>query len=594
MMSGRSFDHMLGGLSLVSESGQKKYPKINGLTGSEANPDTQGSMITVQPNARYQGLLDPVPSYRFPGVDMQIFGGTAPGPSRVPTMDGFVKSYFGQTNDVQHSHNVMNYFTPDKLPVLTTLATEFAVFNGWFSSVAGPPTCNRSFAHYGTSFGQVGLDNFDILNPIPSIYERMIQAGLTAKIYYYDEQSSTVENVNLLKTQPQIFANYNQFIGDCNAGKLPGYSFIQPCFNDHSGPGGGMILASDQRPDHNVQEGERFIASTYNAIRANPEIWESTALLIVYDEHGGIYDHVPPPSCTPDSYVAKPESTGTGEAFHFDRLGVRVPAVLVSPYIPRGTVIPGPEDLKTGRTFEHASIPATITSHFLGNFGSRSTRVIAANTFLDLFSDRMRPDSDVPFFRFGASDVEVSKRTLSSQGTELGGSSTTSRKPKRKGPSPKKVPGSQEPTDIPAVESRPILTSFPDAQVGPSTHVARDRWTADDSLGHYPYAYAIYRFLTSPETKPPLAISIQAPWGGGKTSLMRMVQRQLDPETYTKADQSGVKPTKVTGNATVKDVQRALDQIVADPSARSKTTSSEAPPSPGNSNAPATDTRKSQ
>lgn len=399
MMENRSFDHMLGGLSLVMEGGQKKYPGINGLTGNESNPDTAGTAIKVQPNAKFQSQLDPDPDHHFPGVDLQIFGDAAAGPARVANMQGFVKDYFTQTNDVNRSHNIMYYFTPEKLPVLTTLATQFAVFNGWFSSIPGPTICNRAFAHYGTSFGQVGMDIFYILDPILSIYERMIQTGHTSKIYYYDQQSSTMEIVNLLKNQPQVFGSYSQFVSDCQGGTLPEYSFIEPCYNDHPGLGGGEILASDQHPDHNVQEGEKFIARVYNAIRTNPAIWESTVLLIVYDEHGGIYDHVPPPACTPDGYSAKAADTGTGAPFNFDRLGVRVPAVLVSPYIPKGTIVPGTEDPRNGRIFEHASIPATVTNFFLKGDAKRTEREKKANTFLDLLSDQKRADADIPFFK---------------------------------------------------------------------------------------------------------------------------------------------------------------------------------------------------
>ena len=401
MMENRPFDHLLGGLSLVVENGVKKYPKINGLTGNESNPDTQGAIVKVQPNAKFQSQLDPDPDHHYQGVDLQLFGGTPPGPGRVANMQGFVKDYFTQTNDVNRSHNIMYYFTPDKLPVITTLATEFAVFNGWFSSIPGPTICNRAFAHYGTSFGQVGMDLFYTLDPIPSIYSRMVQAGRTSKLYYYDQPSSTMEVVNILKEQPEIFATYGQFIADCQSGNLPDYSFIEPCYSDHPGPDGGAILASDQHPDHNVQEGERFIASVYNAIRTNPTLWASTVLLIVYDEHGGIYDHVPPPPCTPDGYSADPSNTGTGETFRFDRLGVRVPGVLVSPYIPKGTVIPGTEDPANARIFEHACIPATVTSFFLGNYANRTVREKNANTFLDLLSDQMRPDADIPYFNLG-------------------------------------------------------------------------------------------------------------------------------------------------------------------------------------------------
>src|SRR5215813_1711653 len=213
MMENRSFDHMLGGL---------KLPGINGLTGNEWNPDTLGTRVKVSPSAKFQGQLNVDPDHHFPGVDMQIFGGQT-GDNRVANMQGFVLDYFTQTNNVNRSHAIMNYFTPEKLPVLTTLATEFAVFNGWFSSIPGPTICNRAFAHYGTSFGQVGMDIFYTLDPIPSIYERLLEAGRTAKIYYYDEQSSTMEIVNLLKNQPQIFGSYYQFISDCQNNSLPDY-----------------------------------------------------------------------------------------------------------------------------------------------------------------------------------------------------------------------------------------------------------------------------------------------------------------------------------------------------------------------------------
>src|SRR5208337_1436970 len=401
MMENRSFDHMLGGLSLVMENGRKKYPKINGLTGNESNPDTNGAIVKVQPNAQFQSQLDPDPDHHFPGVDLQIFGGAPQGPGRVANMQGFVKDYFSQTKDVNRSHNIMSYFTPDKLPVLANLATEFALFNGWFSSIPGPTICNRAFAHYGTSFGQVGMDIFYVLDPILSVYERMVQAGHTAKLYYYDQPSSTMEIVNLLKNQPQIFATYDQFIGDCKAGTLPEYSFIEPCYNDHPGADGGQILASDQHPDHNVREGEQFIANTFNAIRTNPDLWMSTALLIVYDEHGGIYDHVVPPACNPnfpDGKTASADATGTGAPFAFDRLGIRVPAILVSPWIPRGTVIPGTEDPANARTFEHASIPATVTNFFLKTYDNRTAREKNAQTFLDLLTDQMRPDDDCIVF----------------------------------------------------------------------------------------------------------------------------------------------------------------------------------------------------
>jgi len=391
MMENRSFDHMLGALKAAD-------PRINGLTGTESNLDTTNEPAKVQPHAEFQSQLDPDPDHHFPAVHKQLFFGTA-GPPALPSMGGFVQSYFDQQRDVNHSRKIMYYFATDKLPVLHTLARSFAVFNGWFSSIPGPTICNRAFAHYGTSFGQVSMDMFYLKDPIKSTYERMLQAGRTAKLYYYDPSSSTMEIVNLLQNQPQIFGTYQQFLSDCAQGTLPDYSFVEPNYTDHTGDGGGEELASDQHPDHDVQAGEVFIASIYYAIRQNADLWRSTALLIVYDEHGGIFDHVPPPACTPDGYSASLQDTG-GVSFAFDRLGVRVPAVLVSPWIAKATVVPGPEDPASGRVFEHASIPATITQHFIGAYDARTPREKAALTFLDLLSDQMRPDSDCPVFNF--------------------------------------------------------------------------------------------------------------------------------------------------------------------------------------------------
>ena len=369
MMENRSFDHMLGAL-------KAQDPRIDGITDQLTNPDTTGAQIKPQPLAEFQGQLDPDPDHHFPAVDLQIFGGDTTA-GRAPNMQGFIKSYFNQQQNVPHSQKIMYYFTPDKLPVLSTLATEFAVFNRWFASIPGPTICNRAFAHYGTSFGRVDMNLLYINEPFKSVYSRMINANpkRTAKLYYYDQTSSTMEITNLLQNQPALFGTFQQFLDDCDQGNLPDYSFVEPNYNDHDSDV-GEALASDQHPDHNIQAGEQFIASVYNAIKQNNDLWKSTALLVVYDEHGGIYDHVPPPACMPDGFTASPNDTGTGMEFKFDRLGVRVPAILISPWIPKGTVV-------DGRVFEHASIPATITKFFLGDYSPRSPREAEAEVFLE-------------------------------------------------------------------------------------------------------------------------------------------------------------------------------------------------------------------
>jgi len=379
MMENRSFDHMLGSLKAVNQ-------QIDGVDGTQFNRDTQGNQVFVQPLAEFQSQLDPDPDHHFPAVDQQIFAGDQSA-TRVATMQGFVQNYFQQQQDVAHSQKIMYYFSADKLPVLTSLATNFAVFNRWFASIPGPTICNRAFAHYGTSFGQVGMSMFYPQGK--SIYERLQDTGHTAKLYYFDQASSTMEVVNLLQHQPQLFGTYDQFLADCKSGTLSDYSFIEPNYTDHDNDDGEQ-LASDQHPDHNIQAGELYIASVYNAIVSNPALWASTALLVVYDEHGGIFDHVPPPACTPDGHSAGPADTQLNYTFNFDRLGVRVPAILISPWIPEGTVV------GIDRVFEHASIPATVTKKFIGNYTASTAREQGAQTFLDLLSlDTMRTDTVV-------------------------------------------------------------------------------------------------------------------------------------------------------------------------------------------------------
>jgi len=369
MMENRSFDHMLGSLKAVDA-------RIDGVTDQLSNPDTTGAVVKPQPLAEFQGQLDPDPDHHFPAVDLQIFGGNTSA-ARQPNMQGFVKSYFNQQRDVKHSQKIMYYFAQNQLPVLTTLALEFAVFNRWFASIPGPTICNRAFAHYGTSFGRVDMNVLYVNEPFKSIYDRLINAHPkhTAKLYYYDTASSTMEITNLLQHQPELFGTYPQFLQDCKSGNLPEYSFVEPNYNDHDSDDGEEV-ASDQHPDHNIQAGEIFIASIYNAIKGNADLWKSTALLVVYDEHGGIYDHVVPPACTPDQFQASANDTGTGMPFAFDRLGVRVPAILISPWIPKGTVV-------SDRVFDHASIPGTVTKFFLGDYSPRSPRETSADVFIE-------------------------------------------------------------------------------------------------------------------------------------------------------------------------------------------------------------------
>ena len=137
--------------------------------------------------------------------------------------------------------------------------------------------------------------------------------------------------------KPTHLRQFNQFKKDAAAGTLPSFSWINPLFAANPITGEG---ANDQHPDHSIARGEHFLKDIYETLRKSPA-WNETLLVITYDEHGGFWDHVPVPTVgvpAPDDV----EASYPLENYTFDRLGVRIPTVLVSPLIPRGTVISAP------------------------------------------------------------------------------------------------------------------------------------------------------------------------------------------------------------------------------------------------------------
>lgn len=283
-------------------------------------------------------------------------------------MQGFVTSYAQQAGgSLAHSHNIMKCFTPGpkpecKIPVLMTLAAEYAVCDRWFASIPGPTLPNRCYAHCATSVGRLDM------NPIwfdasKTIYELLAESKVTSKIYYHDV--TMVETfANFLKNQ-NYFGTIDDFLEACSSGRLPTYSFIEPRYNADNT---NHLAANDQHPDHDVAEGETLTQDVYNAVRKS-KLWENTVLLIVYDEHGGIFDHVPPPAAVnPDA------KNCINPSFDFSRLGVRVPAVVVSPWIPAGTI--------DHTQYDHSSIAATARKLFLSSDVEPLThRDAIANTF---------------------------------------------------------------------------------------------------------------------------------------------------------------------------------------------------------------------
>jgi phospholipase C len=348
MLENRSFDSMLGAL----------YPNsatFDGLTGNEANPNPNGAPIQVWnapgTDEATMRIPDPDPGELWTDINTQLFG--APDvavPTPVPSMDGFVKNYLAQNNGPV-GKNIMHYFTPRQVPVLSTLAKNFAVCDRWFASAPCQTWPNRWFVHCATAAGYENNDPIH-LPDIETIYNRFEQAEMHDwKIYFHDlAQAHTLLNLLLLSDH---FHFYRQFQADCQSGALPSYSFIEPqYYSDLAHP------ENDQHPPSVVTLGEQLIADVYNCIRSS-KLWSKTLLIITYDEHGGCFDHVPPPA------AAQPEPPRSGQAFNFDRYGVRVPAVLVSPYVKAGTVFRPAGTMPC----DHTSIISTLRKRFpaLGN-----------------------------------------------------------------------------------------------------------------------------------------------------------------------------------------------------------------------------------
>lgn len=369
MLENRSFDHMLG---------YSGIPGIDGLVGKHfTNEDVSMQSVPTSNDAIYSGDYDSDPGHDFADVATQLWG-TSPQTGK-PPMSGFIASYAAKCGgNVQNSHRIMKCFDPGKLPVLTTLARKYAVCDNWFSSLPGPTLPNRLFVHCGTSNGRLDLSPEDF-SGFRTIYEVLDRASTPAypkgipSTIYSPGWTSAATFWYLMRYQDQFFGTLQNFYDDCQGNEVdvPAYCFLEPRYS--SGVDGETFFPeSDQHPDSDVWQGEKLIYNVYQAIHKNKSLWESSILVITYDEHGGFYDHVPPPNCvSPDGKVSE------DPAFDFTRLGVRVPAVIVSPYINSGTV--------SHIEFDHTSIIATVRKLLTGVHSDNvlGNRAASAKTFDD-------------------------------------------------------------------------------------------------------------------------------------------------------------------------------------------------------------------
>jgi phospholipase C len=355
MLENRSFDHMLG--FLYSDSGNRSPAghEFDGLAGEEWNPDDLGRQIKV-----YKIQSTDAHPYLMPGADpgegflntnFQLYSTDDPESGAAPDNKGFVINFkaaiasdlakhYRDTLPGTEPSQIMGMYTPDLLPVMSGLAKGFAVCDAWFASVPTMTLPNRAFAVAATSQGH--LDDHTKIFTCPSIFGRLSDKGIDWAIFGYNRDPLTrLDYPDTQNADESHFGHFRDFQERASAGTLPAFTFLEPSWD---------ATGNSQHPNYDVAAGEQLIHDVYYTLR-NGRNWASTLLIITYDEHGGNYDHVAPPS------DAVPPGDGTiGEfGFDFTRFGVRVPAVLVSPLITAGTVYRAAQ----GR-IDHTSVLKTI------------------------------------------------------------------------------------------------------------------------------------------------------------------------------------------------------------------------------------------
>jgi phospholipase C len=433
MMENRSFDHMLGML-YTKDNPPPRRQTFHGLDGKKhSNPNpSNGSRIYAAPTTHWDGVQQD-PNHDFVSVQWQLFlakgkkiipGQLPPIPSRpVASMKGFTADYAHYGYPLGE---IMSYFPtwtaarpsapgaePVGLSVLPTLARAFAVSDKWFASVPTQTLPNRSFCNAGTSNGFVENSDDWTNTHSPTIFTALSkssevrESGIWPWRIYHDH--ADVEQARSLTVyihwpdlkqyrplKPNYLRSVNRFVKDARKGDLPAYSFIEPRINGYykNNPKHSHH-PNDQHPNPtllDIRVGENFINRIYSAIANSPKVRDKTLLVITYDEHGGIFDHVSPPygvpAPAPPPSRLLPILPVTDPPFDFTRLGVRVPAVIVSPYIRAGTVYHPPKSW-----VDHTAIIKTLTSRW--NLKSLGLRDAAAPDLSELLTLRL-PRTDFP------------------------------------------------------------------------------------------------------------------------------------------------------------------------------------------------------
>jgi phospholipase C len=376
MLENHSFDEMLGCF-------QQKYPNLDGINPTNPprfNTDVQGNPYYQTVKDTYHIRFDP--KHELENVKVQLANGNQ------GFIQDFLLQYRTSNPNTQDCNNIMGYYERGFLPALHALAEDFTICDHWFASVPGPTWPNRFFTLSGTASGRVQMPEGELhphLETIrdqtqATIFDRLNEKGKTWKIFYYDFPNSLIF---ANQRQPGNLANYqgiDEFFKACNAGaKFPDFAFIEPKYFG--------IDQNDDHPCHNIMKAEKLIADVYNAIRSNDSLWETTLLIVVFDEHGGFYDHVTPPSAvSPDDKHME---------YDFKQLGVRVPAILVSPWVGRCV---------DNTIYDHTSLLKYLIEKWdLGPLGARTSK---ANSIGGAITSKQRPEDDtVAFIRVPFSEL---------------------------------------------------------------------------------------------------------------------------------------------------------------------------------------------
>ncbi|MCO5570666.1 hypothetical protein L7F22_024393 [Adiantum nelumboides] len=423
VMENRSFDHMLGWM-------KKLNPDIDGVTGNESNPlsftDPLSPRIYFSDTAEF---VDPDPGHSFQAIRQQIFGSSgADDGITPPPMSGFAAQ--AESIVANLSHKVMSGFRPEVVPIYTSLMQEFAICDRWFAANPASTQPNRLFIHSATSHGATSnvRERLEAGYPQRTIFDSIVDAGLSFRIYYQNIPTVLFyKNLRKLKYINNFRSYGASFKHDAAAGKLANYVVVEQRYFDVFGQ-----AANDDHPSHDVSEGQKLIKEVYEILRASPQ-WNELLFVITYDEHGGFFDHVPTPVQSvpsPDNIIGPPPFN-----FTFHRLGVRVPAFFISPWINKGTdflmlkhkvllqvlifvslilmletwnfafslikflyfvVLHKPNGPTSSSQFEHSSLPATVKKLFNLPSDFLTQRDAWAGTFESIFYERNSPRTDCP------------------------------------------------------------------------------------------------------------------------------------------------------------------------------------------------------